>query len=118
VTVEWVCEQWQRIVGVRRVTKLVGSVKVRVESAVKQHPHVTWWNTLFEKVRISPFLTGQTTDFQADLFWVLGPKNSAKVLSDLYAPKAQRQSAHGICYGDRPEIPRTGKVPRFLPVAL
>ena len=39
---------------------------------------------MLAKVEASPFLRGERTKFRADLDWLSGPKNFAKVLSGKY----------------------------------
>lgn len=51
---------------------------------------------LFQRVRASPFLTGQTDEpFFATFDWVMGPKNFPKVLDGNYDDRAGKVGGHG-----------------------
>jgi hypothetical protein len=50
------------------------TVKTRTET-----PH-EWIDWLFKTVAASDFLSGRKTDFRADLFWVIAPRNLAKIV--------------------------------------
>ena len=43
-----------------------------------------WWKNFFEYIRGSPFLMGDKTDFQANLEWLIRPKNFAKIIEGNY----------------------------------
>ena len=43
-----------------------------------------WWKGFFEYIRGSPFLMGDKTDFQANLEWLIRPKNFAKIIEGNY----------------------------------
>jgi hypothetical protein len=95
-TETWVVETWNRIPGIKRLKldalKIPHGVRDRMRVRLTEHPTREWWETLFELVRTSDFLTGKTEKpFQATLDWVLGPKNLAKVLQGNY----ENTKAHG-----------------------
>jgi hypothetical protein len=46
--------------------------------------HLDWWINFFNHVRGSPFLMGNVKKFQADLEWLIRPKNFPKVLEGRY----------------------------------
>lgn len=56
------------------------------ESAERQN--LDWWRRFFEYVKKCPFLMGQKTDFQANLEWLIRPKNFVKVIEGLYEERA------------------------------
>lgn len=43
-----------------------------------------WWRSFFETIRGSPFLMGKENGFQADLEWLIRPKNFAKIINGRY----------------------------------
>jgi uncharacterized protein YdaU (DUF1376 family) len=53
---------------------------------------VTYWRELFELVALSDFLCGRSTDFRADLEWLLRPENFLKVIEGRYV---NRQVGNG-----------------------
>lgn len=50
----------------------------------RERQTLEWWEDFFENVKQSDFLTGKITDFQADLEWLIRPKNFVKVLEGRY----------------------------------
>jgi hypothetical protein len=51
----------------------------------KSRQCLVWWETYFKKIKDSPFLTGNVTDFKADLEWVINQSNMVKILEGKYA---------------------------------
>jgi hypothetical protein len=43
-----------------------------------------WWEKYFQKIKQSPFLTGNVTDFKASLEWVVNQSNMVKILEGKY----------------------------------
>jgi hypothetical protein len=52
------------------------------ESAERQC--LEWWEKYFQKIKQSPFLTGNVTDFKASLEWVVNQSNMVKILEGKY----------------------------------
>ena len=79
---------WNDIPGVKLCKTLGPTILKQVSSRLEQHPDTEWWRRLFDKVRMSDFLTGQTNGskgtFRATLDWVTGPKNLDKILAGNY----------------------------------
>lgn len=48
------------------------------------HANLSQWRAYCERVRRSPFLSGATQQFRADLSWVLEPQNITKTLEGRY----------------------------------
>ena len=91
-TLPRVVSAWNEIPGVKPVNeaKLTLELRKRINQRLAEHKAWSWWAELFQLVRHSKFLTGQKTDgdFHASLWWVLGPKNLAKVLMGEYTDYA------------------------------
>lgn len=49
-----------------------------------EYPDFVWWESYFNRVAASDFLTGRKNDFIANLIWLTGPKNMEKVLAGQY----------------------------------
>ena len=68
----------------------------RLRKAEKPHEEadlLKWWQGFFERVRASPFLTGQVKGsngnyFTADLEWIVRPKNYAKILDNAFCDRS------------------------------
>ncbi len=45
---------------------------------------LSWWETYFRYVSVSDFLMGRVNEFQADLEWIIRPKNMTKVINGRY----------------------------------
>lgn len=59
----------------------------------KERQNLAWWREFFEqKVRASDFLMGRKKDWQADLEWIIRPKNFPKVLEGKYLNNQQKGS--------------------------
>lgn len=43
-----------------------------------------WWRKFFQYVRTCPFLMGDKTEFQADLEWIIRPRNFVKIREGKY----------------------------------
>lgn len=98
-TEAWVIATWNAIDGVKPLQHAIGPVRERLRARLKQHPARTWWETRFALVAASDFLCGRTPrEFQASLYWVLGPKNEAKLLAGDYTnrPGPLNRQAAGI----------------------
>ncbi len=50
----------------------------------QQRRNLEWWKLFFELIRGSPFLMGRENGFQADLEWLIRPKNFAKIMNGRY----------------------------------
>lgn len=53
-----------------------------------------YWRTFFENVAASDFLAGRTTDFCADLEWLLEPKNFLHVIEGRFTNRIVKGSRH------------------------
>lgn len=49
---------------------------------------IDWWSRMFRYIATSDFLTGKTTDWQADIEWILNAKNFIKILEGKYENKS------------------------------
>ncbi|MCK5605967.1 hypothetical protein KAR91_28980, partial [Candidatus Pacearchaeota archaeon] len=50
------------------------------------------WDKFFNHIKKSKFLMGENErGWTADLFWIVGPKNFAKILSGKYHPKLKNK---------------------------
>jgi uncharacterized protein YdaU (DUF1376 family) len=58
---------------------------------------IAYWRSLFEQVAASDFLCGRSTDFRADLEWILRPENFAKCIEGRYTGNRSSNGAraHG-----------------------
>ena len=50
----------------------------------KSRQNIEWWGGYFERIKASPFLTGNVNDFKADLEWVINQSNMVKILEGKY----------------------------------
>ena len=103
VTIERVVTAWNEIPGVKPtpLAKMNLELRTRLNQRIREHKSWAWWETLFQLVRHSKFLTGQKSgaeDFHVSLWWVLGPKNLAKTLMGEYTDLHHTQGAiNGHC---------------------
>jgi len=57
----------------------------------KKRQSLDWWRTFFlENIKPSDFLMGRKTDFRANLGWIVGPRNFAKILNGQYQSHGPR----------------------------
>jgi hypothetical protein len=89
VTIERVVMVWNEIPGVKPtpVGKIPLDLRKRITQRIGEHKSWAWWESLFQLVRHSKFLTGQKAGadgFHASLWWILGPRNLAKTLMGEY----------------------------------
>lgn len=111
---------------------LAGGIKTVIAAALRREPKMSLaaWVNYFQGVRDCPFLLGKVKPWKANLIWLLGPQNMAKVEAGAYvsveAPtpeRAQRiRDNIGKAYGLHGEtsigtehhhgIPRTGSESR------
>ena len=68
----------------RRAQALGARIRERCKEG-KQADTIGYWRSFFEQVAASPFLCGRSTDFRADLEWLIRPENFAKVIEGRYA---------------------------------
>ncbi len=66
-----------------KIEKIRTLLKAHLRARLRENPDFDW-SAFFERVGKSEFFTGQTTGFQASLFWLLGPKNFEKVNAGSY----------------------------------
>jgi hypothetical protein len=67
-----------------RVRSKGKKLKARLGARWKEYGDLQWWEEYFRFVAESRFLTGQKTDWSANLFWLTGPENMEKVLNNSY----------------------------------
>lgn len=72
-----------------------------------------WWRQYFERVAASDFLCGRTENpFQADLEWLIRPRNMPKVLEGKYDNDKQRVKRYDFGAGANQQT--TGKIGRAM----
>lgn len=49
-----------------------------------ERQNLAWWRDYFAKIKDSDFLMGRSTDFKADIDWIMGPKNFLKIVEGRY----------------------------------
>jgi hypothetical protein len=50
----------------------------------KERQSLDWWRNYFQYIRSSDFLMGRKKDFQADLHWIIKPRNMEVILNGRY----------------------------------
>lgn len=50
--------------------------------------NLEWWKRLFSYIATSDFLTGKTSNWQADIEWILKPANFTKIIEGKYENKS------------------------------
>lgn len=89
ITTEEIRTRWNDIPNVKPCEAIEEGLLARV-NALRSHHGAVWWERLFATVADSPFLTGQVPGtngkkpFRANLGWVVGKQNLAKVLAGNY----------------------------------
>lgn len=74
----------------------------------KSRQNLPWWEKYFLKIKQSPFLTGNVTDFKASLEWVVNQSNMVKILEGKYDGGGNGTNARTNTnrqYGRNAEIP-------------
>ena len=77
----------------RRVAEWTPERQKLLQSRWRENPErqsLDWWRRYFGLVRASPFLLGQADDgrvFQADLEWLIRPRNMPKVIEGKYTQR-------------------------------
>ena len=94
VTLAWVMQAWNARRGVRPIQDVTGMIRQRIQSRIRDHPSVSWWETLFTRGEASDFLVGRKTDFIVTLDWILGPKNFSKLMAGNYDNNAPTTRPH------------------------
>lgn len=62
---------------------LAGGIRKAAVAALRRESLATWQER-FTRVATCPFLVGEKTDWKANLVWILGPENSAKIDAGQY----------------------------------
>ena len=99
---DWILAEWRLIPGVVQPMRLLAGHGLEQALTVKlrAHPARAWWRDLFDAVRHSPWLIGESEPapgrerFRATLGWALLPRNLAKILQGDYRRRP----------GDRPSV--------------
>jgi uncharacterized protein YdaU (DUF1376 family) len=77
-----------------RKAKLNARIRERCADG-KPADTLTWWESFFESVTESDFLSGRTSKpFNANIDWLLGPENFPKVIEGNYANRTSNGRAH------------------------
>ena len=88
LTVEDIRTRWNSIPGVKTCRALGVTIRDRIQTRIREHPDVPWWNGLFQQILGSDFLCGRSKGkngaFHAPLDWALSPKNLDKILAGNY----------------------------------
>lgn len=94
----------------RAVEGVATNIKSRWrEKKVRQN--LEWWTSLFEnRIRTSDFLMGRKTDWNANLQWIVGPVNLAKILNGQYENKGNGAGPAPQTYGQHLDDERRRKV--------
>lgn len=66
----------------------------------KQRQCIEWWELYFGRIKASPFLTGNITDFKADLEWVINQSNMVKIIEGKYDGERNGRSRFNPNGGD------------------
>jgi len=75
---------------VRAADKIKKKIALRWREDFERQ-NLEWWRSFFEDwVHASDFLMGRVIDFQANLDWILGPKNFVKILNGQYVNRGPK----------------------------
>lgn len=75
-----------------KVTKLTDKRRKHINAQLKKYPDMEHWQTCFEKVKASDFLTGRSVQWKCNFDWVLNENNRTKVLEGNYDNKEQQKN--------------------------
>ena len=78
---------WNRIcTSLPKCSRLTEKRKIHVKARLKERHLTTEWETIFQRIEASPFLTGQNDrNWKADFDWIIkSPDNAVKVLEGKY----------------------------------
>ena len=69
-----------------KVVRLVGSRERQVRARLKEHPDMTYWSDVFDRIQAFPFLLGMNPrGWKVSFDWVMkNPENHLKVLEGKY----------------------------------
>jgi hypothetical protein len=82
---------WNRIVRIPRVASLPARSRRRAcaRAALADHPDAAYWQSLFARVRDTPFLQGGGANgWRASFDWIITPDHAARVLEGAYDARA------------------------------
>jgi len=91
-----ICPHLPRLKGwpPHRRSALTARIKERCDDG-KPADTVAYWESFFESVTASDFLSGRTANpFNATIDWLLGPKNFMKVIENNYTNRKSANGAH------------------------
>ena len=102
LTAEQIRDRWNAIEGVKPCDEIGKTIRVRIQTRLREHSTPEWWDGLFQRVRASDFLCGRTNGskgpFRASLTWILSPTNLDKLRAGDYDPiAAHRNGKSGAC---------------------
>lgn len=69
------------------VEKLTDKRKKHITAQIKKYPEMEYWESCFEKVKQSDFLTGKSTSWKCNFDWVVNENNRTKVMEGNYENK-------------------------------
>jgi len=105
---EEIAALWAETCGAAGLPQLQDGIprglRATVRARWREHPDLEAWQQQFARVAASAFLRGESTDFQASLAWVVGPRNWAKIEAGSYAGgngTASHRMGAGIMEGMR-----------------
>jgi len=77
-------------------SKLRASIKARWNDKAHFNRDMGRVMDYFNRIEDSDFLTGRATDWRADMPWIMGPKNFAKVMNGRYDNSTRLTKPSGI----------------------
>lgn len=76
------------------ISKVTDKRKIHIDAQLKKYPDIEHWQTCFEKVKASDFLTGRSGLWKCGFDWVLNENNRTKVLEGNYDNKEQQPTSN------------------------
>jgi hypothetical protein len=104
---------WNRIcTSLPKCSRLTEKRTIHVKARLKERCLVTEWETIFQRIEASPFLTGQNDrDWKADFDWIIkSPDNAVKVLEGKYDGGKNGSGNKGV-HGSSPQAGDTKSKP-------
>ena len=69
------------------VSRLTDKRTKHINAQIKNYPNIEYWQSCFEKVKASDFLTGRSCDWKCNFDWVLNENNRTKIMEGNYDNK-------------------------------
>jgi hypothetical protein len=105
ITPEELVALWNEIFplpGTKEVT-LVKERRRKAEVRLKENSDLDWWRTVFQKIKITPFLRGETGSFKAAFDWCIkNGTNAMKVYEGQYDERTKDSRGTGTDPGYSP----------------